>query len=220
MSKKIGVILSGSGVYDGSELHEAVFTLLSLDRQGLDALCFAPDGEQMHVIDHTCGEPMNEKRNILKESARIARGEIQALSEADMRDLDAIIFPGGFGAAKNLCNFAVKGPDCDVNPEVEALVNDMIDAGKPIAALCIAPALLARITGKKGIKAKVTIGKDPSTADAIEKMGAVHVNCAVNEVALDEEHKIVTGPAYMMASSISEVAESVDMVVAELKKML
>ncbi len=220
MSKKIGVVLSGSGVYDGSELHEAVCALLSLAREGLKAICIAPDVDQMHVVDHINGETTEERRNVLRESARIARGEIKAIEDINPTNLDALFFPGGFGAAKNLCNFAVKGSECDVNPEVESLVNAMLDSGKPIAAVCIAPALIARIAGKRGIRTEVTIGNDPDAADAIEKMGARHINCAINEIAVDSKNRIITGPAYMMTSSITEVAANIEQVVVRLKEML
>lgn len=220
MSKKIGVVLSGSGVYDGSELHEAVCTLLSLERQGLKAVCISPDEDQLHVINHTTGEVAQETRNILVESARIARGEITSIKEVNISELDGLFFPGGFGAAKNLCNFAVKGPDCEVNPFVENLVNTVMESKKPVAAVCIAPALIAKITGKKGLKVELTIGSDPDTAAAIEKMGAKHKNCSISEVAVDSENRVVSGAAYMGSSSISEVADNINMVVEEFKKML
>jgi len=220
MSKKIGVILSGSGLMDGSEIHEAVCTLLSLENNGLQAVCIAPDMEQMHVVDHIKGEPTSDKRNVLTESARIARGEIKSIVDINPAELDGLFFPGGFGAAKNLCDFAVKGADCNVNPEVENLVNTVMDSKKPIAAVCIAPALIARITGKRGIQAKLTIGSDIDTAKALEKMGAKHVSCAVDEIIIDEENRLVSGPAYMMASSISEIAKNIEQVTSQLKKML
>ena len=147
MAKKIGVILSGCGVYDGSELNETVITLLAIDRAGAEAVCMAPNIEQMHVINHLSGEPTEgETRNVLVESARIARGNIKDTATVTAADFDALILPGGFGAAKNLCDFAVKGPDCNVNPDVSRLVKETVVAKKPLAAICIAPALLAKGT--------------------------------------------------------------------------
>src|SRR5512133_2943461 len=158
--KKIGVILSGCGVNDGSEIHEAVITLLAIDRAGAEAICMAPDIEQMQVVNHLTGTPVaGEKRNVLVESARIARGKIRNLKEVKGNEIDALILPGGFGAAKNLCDFALKGAACAVNPEVERLLREVHQAGKPIGALCIAPALVARILGKE--QPTVTIGTDP-----------------------------------------------------------
>lgn len=220
MSKKIGVVLSGSGVYDGSEIHETVCALLSLEKHGLEAVCIAPDEDQLHVINHITGEPTEEKRNILTESARIARGKITSCSDINSQDLDGLFFPGGFGAAKNLCDFAVSGVDCKINPEIEKLVNEMIENKKPIAAVCIAPALIARIASNKGIKIQVTIGTDEDTATGIEEMGASHKRCNINEITVDAENKIISGPAYMEAKNISEVASNVEQVVAELKKMI
>ena len=206
---KAGVLLSGSGVMDGSEIHEAVLTLLHLDRKSADIICMAPNDKQTRIVNHRSNEIINSgKRKMLVESARIARGDIKDISAISADDIDILIFPGGFGAAVNLCSFADDGPVCSVRPDVENLVNSMIDAKKPVGALCIAPALIARILGKRGIKAKITIGNDPGTADAINKMGAKHINCPVNKAVIDKEHKVVTSPAYMLAKSIKDVDES------------
>ena len=195
---KVGVILAGCGFKDGAEIHEATFTLLELNRRGATYACCAPNAPVKQVVDHQTGEPVGETRNILKEAARIARSEITDVAKVRAADLDALIMPGGFGAARNLCSFADEGPNCTVNADVEKLVGDMLTAKKPIGAICIAPALLARVCGKRGIKAKITIGNDAGTAQAIEAMGCVHENCAVDECCTDEEHKIVTTPAYML----------------------
>lgn len=220
--KKVGVVLSGSGVYDGSELHEAVITLLALDRAGVEAICMAPDMEQLHVVNHLTGEvAAGEKRNVLVESARIARGKIHNLKEVKAADIDGLIFPGGFGAAKNLCDFAVKGPDCAVHPEVSRLVREVVAAKKPLAAVCIAPALLARVLGKEVLPgAKLTIGTDPGTAGALNSMGACHVNCPVTEFVVDREHKLISSPAYMLAGRISEAAAGIEKTVQTLVSML
>ena len=220
MAKKIGVILSGCGVYDGSEIHEAVITLLAIDRAGAEAVCMAPDIEQMHVVNHLAGAPAEgEKRNVLVESARIARGDIKSLADVSVSDFDALMLPGGFGAAKNLCNFAVKGADCEVNPEVARLVKATVEERKPLAAVCIAPALLAKVLGPINSPA-LTIGTDEGTASAINAMGAKHVDCPVRETIVDRENKIVSSPAYMLAGSISEAADGIERTVKELISMI
>lgn len=220
VNKKVGVVLSGCGVFDGSEIHEAVLTLLALDRQGMDVVCMAPDVAQMHVVNHLTQEAADESRNVLVESARIARGAIKNINDVRAADLDALMFPGGFGAAKNLCDFATKGVECDVHPQVERLIKEMLEAKKPVAAVCIAPALLARVTGKLGLQAQMTIGTDAETAKALENMGAEHIACQVRDVAVDREQKIITGPAYMLGTRISEVAEGIENVVKELAAMM
>lgn len=214
--KKIGVVLSGCGVYDGTEIHEAVITLLSIDKLGAEALCMAPNIDQMHVVNHLTGAmEEGESRNVLVESARIARGHIKDIKEVAVTDFDALILPGGFGAAKNLCDFAVKGVDCSVDPEVRRLVSETLVAKKPVGALCIAPALLAAICGKVLEKPKLTIGTDKNTAQAVNTLGACHVECQVKEFVVDLENKIVTTPAYMLANRISEASEGIEKLVKE-----
>ncbi len=218
--KKIGVILSGCGVYDGSEIHEAVITLLAIDRAGAEAVCMAPDIDQMHVVNHLTGEPApGEKRNVLVESARIARGKIRNLKEVKASDIDALILPGGFGAAKNLCDFAVKGADCAVQTEVARLVKDVVKAKKPLAAVCIAPALVSRVLGNEKLAHRLTIGTDQGTAQALEKMGSAHVSCPVTEFVVDKENHLVSTPAYMLAGRISEAAEGIEKTVKALLEM-
>lgn len=218
---KVGVVLSGCGVFDGSEIHEAVITLLALDRAGAEAVCMAPDVDQMHVINHLTGSPAEgEKRNVLVESARIARGKILNIREVKGSELDALIFPGGFGAAKNLCDFAVKGPACDIHPEVARLVREIVQAKKPLAAVCIAPALLSKVLGQDKLAHKLTIGTDPDTAKALEAMGSTHEACPVTEFVVDRENKIVSTPAYMLAGRISEAAEGIEKTVKVLLEMV
>ncbi|HEY5974278.1 MAG TPA: isoprenoid biosynthesis glyoxalase ElbB [Geobacteraceae bacterium] len=207
MKKKVGVVLSGCGVYDGSEIQEAVFTLLAIDQQGAEAVCMAPDIE-LDEVNHLTGQPTGAKRNVLIESARIARGKIRDISEMKSANLDAIIFPGGFGAAKNLCNFAVKGADATIHPEVARLLREMASTRKPIGAICIAPALIAATLGKE-YTPQVTIGSDAGTAAAINATGSRHVTCPVTDFVVDKENKIVTTPAYMLAERISEAAEGI-----------
>lgn len=214
---KVAVILSGCGVYDGSEIYESVLTLMNLDMRGVEYECFAPNVEQMHVINHLTGEEMpGESRNVLVESARIARGEVKDLAQAEVDVLDALIIPGGFGVAKNLCDFAVKGVDCTVRPDVLAFSQAMHKAGKPVGLICIAPTLSAAIFGA-GVEC--TIGKDAETAQAIETMGAKHVKCSVRDCHVDRERKLVTTPAYMLAGRISEAAEGIGKLVEEVLAM-
>lgn len=208
MKKKIGVILSGCGVYDGSEIHEAVFTLLAIDRNGAEAVCMAPDME-LAEVNHLTGQETGARRNVLVESARIARGKIRNIAEFKADDLDAVIFPGGYGAAKNLCNFAEKGAAATIHPEVARLLKEMAAARKPIGAICIAPALVAATLGRE-YAPKLTIGTDPGTAAAIQATGSEHVACPVTEFVVDREHRIVSTPAYMLASHISEAAEGIE----------
>ncbi len=218
MGKKVAVVLSGCGVYDGAEIHESVLTMLALDRGGAEMVLCAPDRQQLHVVNHHTGEVVEgESRNVLVESARIARGAVRDVAEVSADELDALILPGGFGAAKNLCNFAVQGAGCEVDPGVARLVRQVHEQGKPVAAICIAPALLAKVLGDEG--PAVTIGTDLDTADAIEAMGAKHVNCPVTEFVVDEERKVITSPAYMLAQNMSELAEGIEKTVAELLRL-
>lgn len=210
MSKKIAVILSGCGVYDGAEIHESVITLLRLDQRGAQVQCFAPNIAQLHVINHLTGEEMPESRNVLVESARIARGNIKDIREADVEEFDALIVPGGFGAAKNLSNFAIEGAGCTVQPDVLALTEAFAEAGKPVGLICISPALAAKIYGP-GVTC--TIGNDADTAAAMNKMGATHKDCAVTDIAEDKARKLVSTPAYMLAQSISEAASGINKLV-------
>jgi enhancing lycopene biosynthesis protein 2 len=211
MAKKIGVLLSGCGVFDGAEIHEAVLTLLFLDRAGAEIICMAPDTDQYHVINHLTQEETDENRNVLVESARIARGDIRDLQTVNAEELDALIIPGGFGAAKNLSDFAFKGPGATVNPEVQRILDEMTAAGKPVGALCIAPATLARALADK--KPEVTIGNDAGTAAAIETMGGVHAACTVNMIHMDEKNNVVTTPAYMLGPGIKDVAAGIEKLV-------
>ena len=219
--KKIGVVLSGCGVYDGAEIHESVITLLAIDRAGAEAVCMAPNVEQMHVVNHLTGEEAaGEKRNVLIESARIARGEIKDISTVKADDIDALVFPGGFGAAKNLSSFAVKGENCDVHPEVLRLVKEFAAKQKPQAVLCIAPAMMAKIYQDAPKKPVLTIGNDKETSGKIELMGSRHQDCSARDFVLDAENKIVSTPAYMLGQSISEVAEGIEKTINELIKMI
>ncbi|MGB4205481.1 MAG: isoprenoid biosynthesis glyoxalase ElbB [Bacteroidales bacterium] len=199
--KKFAIVIAGSGVFDGAEIHEAVMTMLAVKKAGAEYQMFAPDAMQHHVINHLTGEEMPEKRNVLVESARIARGNIKPLAEYDAKQYDALIFPGGFGVAKNLCTFAFDGPDCKVNPDVEKAVLTTHALKKPIGALCIAPALISRLLGD----VEVTIGEDAGTAEAIAKMGSKHIKTTHGEVVFDKKNNVFTTPCYMLNASIADI---------------
>lgn len=213
---QVGVVLSGCGFLDGSEIHEAVLTLLALQKAGTGYQCIAPDIDQMHVIDHAAGEPVaGETRNVLTEAARIARGDIRALGDVSADDFDALVFPGGYGAAKNLSNFAVEGTSSEVDPSVAQLVQETHAQGKPIGFICISPAIAARLLPG----AKLTIGSDPGTASALEEMGAEHIECPANEFVEDLEQKVLSTPAYMCDAPLPEIAEGIEKLVNRLSAL-
>ena len=214
--QKIAVILSGNGVFDGAEIHEATLTLYAIAKKGAGYEIFAPDIPQHHVINHITGEEMDETRNVLIESARIARGKISPLSEFSGKDFDALVFPGGFGAAKNLSSFAFDGADCRINPDVEKAVNEMISLGKPIGALCISPVILAKILGD----VELTIGEDTGTAEAIVAMGATHTKTSHGEVVVDNKYKVVTTPCYMLDATIDQIGEGAENVIDAILKLI
>jgi len=214
--KKFAVVLSGNGVFDGSEIHEAVMTLYAIDRNDSDYQVFAPDVEQHHVMNHLTGEEMEEKRNVLIESARIARGNAKPLSDYSAKDYDALIIPGGFGAAKNLSSFAFEGTECIVNPELESAIKETHKAGKPIGALCIAPVILARVLDE----VVLTVGQDQGTTDALTQMGALAVKTRARDIAVDKDNKIVTNACYMLDSSINDIAKGANKVVKAMLKMM
>ena len=212
---RVGVVLSGCGVNDGAEIHESVITMLALDRAGVDIVLMAPNIDQLHVINHYTGSEMDESRNVLMESARIARGKIRDMAEVHASDVDALIFPGGFGVVKNLCDYAMAGTDCSVNPDVKRLATDVHKAGKPIGIICIAPAMFAKIMQGAGDTVELTIGTDEQTSSDINSMGSNHISCPVEDIVIDKKNKIVSTPAYMLAQRISEAAEGIEKVVKE-----
>ena len=214
---KIGIVLSGCGVNDGSEIHEAVITMLELDKAGADMLLMAPNIDQLHVINHATGEEMDDSRNVLVESARISRGDIEDIAVVTSENVDALIFPGGFGVAKNLSDYAMAGVECSVNPDVLRLSREVHNEGKPIGAICIAPAIMATILSGK---TELTVGFDEQTASDIDAMGAKHVLCPVDEIVVDKEKKVVSTPAYMEAKSIKEAALGIEKLVAEILNMI
>lgn len=212
MKKNIAVILSGCGVYDGAEITEAVSTLIALSKAGADYQCFSLDQNKTHIIDHTKGEVADESRNILVESARIARGNVKEISTLSAKDYDGIIFPGGFGVAKNFCDFAFKGNEMSVKPEIESVLKDFHSVKKPIGLICISPVLGAKVFG-----AEVTIGNDAGTAEAISALGGKNHDKEVTEIHFDEKNKLFTAPAYMYDSaSPYEVYLGIEKLVAAL----
>ena len=214
---KIGIVLSGCGVNDGSEIHEAVITMLELDKAGAEMIVIAPNIDQLHVINHATGEEMDDSRNVLIESARISRGNIEDIAGITSKGLDALIFPGGFGVVKNLSDYAMAGMECSVNPDVLRLSREVHNDGKPIGVICIAPAIMAKILAGE---TELTIGFDEQTASDMDAMGAKHVSCPVDEIVVDKEKKVVSTPAYMEAKSIKEAASGIEKLVAETLKMI
>lgn len=208
--KTIGVVLSGCGFLDGSEVHEATLTLLALDQRGVKVAVFAPDVEQLHVVSHVAKKPVEGRRNVLEEAARIARGHIKPLAEAKAEALDGLIFPGGYGAAKNLCTWATEGTKMTVRDDVAALIRAVHAAGKPLGFICIAPVIGAKVLGD-GVR--LTIGDDPGTAAGIEAFGGLHVAHKVDEIEVDQGKKVVSTPAYMFDASIAQVHKGVDRLV-------
>jgi len=209
---KFAVVLAGCGVYDGAEIHEAVMTLLAIVNNGGEYQVFAPNVMQHHVINHLTGDIMRESRNVLVESARIARGKIKPLIDYRVEDFDALIFPGGFGVAKNLCSYAFDNIDMKIDRVVEKAVKDTYAAGKPIGALCISPVLITRILGK----VEVTIGNDPATAADIKAMGGDHTVTKNGEIIIDRKNKLVTSPCYMLDATVSDIATGTDKTVKAL----
>ena len=211
MAKKVALVLSGCGVFDGAEIYESVLTLLRLHQRGAKVQAFALDEDQMHVVNHLTGEVAEgESRNVLVESARIVRGNIKPLTEANAEDFDALIVPGGFGAAKNLCNFATEGASLMVQEDLLALAKAFAAASKPIGLICIAPVMSAAIFGE-GVEC--TIGQDAETANAIAEMDATHCPCAVEEIHIDRDKKLVTTPAFMLAEDIGQAADGINRLV-------
>ena len=214
---KVGLVLSGCGVNDGSEIHEAVITMLELDKAGAEMVLMAPNIDQLHVINHATGEEMDDSRNVLIESARISRGNIEDIAGVTSDNLDALIFPGGFGVSKNLSDYAMSGMECSVNPDVLRLSREVHNDQKPIGVICIAPAIMAKIIAGD---TELTIGFDEQTAADIDAMGAKHVLCPVDEIVIDKEKKVVSTPAYMEAKSIKEAASGIEKLVAEILSMI
>ena len=214
--KKFAIVLSGCGVFDGAEIHEATLSMLSISRQGGAYQAFAPNIQQHHVINHLTGEKMDESRNVLVESARIARGKIMELKEFKAEEFDGLLFPGGFGAAKNLSSWAFDGADASILPELEKAIKGMVEQNKPIGALCISPVILAKVLGA----VRLTIGDDKGTVQAIESAGATHVQTTHGEVVVDSKFKVVTTPCYMLDANIAQIADGASNVVKAMMELM
>lgn len=211
--KKVAVILSGCGFYDGAEIHESVLSLLAIEQNGASWHCFAPDIDQFHVVNHAAGEEMAANRNVLQESARIARGNIQAISELNPNHFDALLLPGGFGVAKNLSSFASKGVNLDVDENVLRVCKAFATAEKPAGYICISPILIPSVYGNG---AKGTIGNDPEVSAAFNAMGGEHIDCPVDDFVLDQSRRLLSTPAYMLATSVSEANAGISKLVQKL----
>ena len=228
MVYKIGVLLSGSGVYDGSEIHESVFTLLAIDENKGEAVCIAPNIDQHHVVNHLSGDEMNEKRNVLVEAARIARGAVTDLAEMSSDGLDALVVPGGFGAAKNLTKWAFNGPDGEINADVKRFIVDMVHNRKPVVGLCMGPTVIAKALEEAGLNQRLTVGtteeESPYEIDAIsagmEKVGTVSEMKTIKEISIDAKNGIISAPCYMMEGSITDVRNNVKQAIDQLFEML
>lgn len=224
----IGVLLSGCGVYDGAEIQEAVLTLLAIEEIGAKALCISIDADQHHVVNHTNGEEMQESRNMLIEAARIARGDVKEISDVDPIDLDALVIPGGFGSAKNFTKWAFSGPEGEILPSVKLLLVNMLNVGKPVAALCVSPVVLAKALEGSSYATNMTIGTDlesspydiPGFSAGLEKTGAKTEMKSVREILIDTENKVVTAPCYMMDASIMDVRKNIRSAIEALRDLV
>ncbi|HHF3406960.1 TPA: isoprenoid biosynthesis glyoxalase ElbB [Vibrio alginolyticus] len=214
--KKVAFILSGSGVYDGSEIHEAVLALYAIEKAGATWHCFAPNIDQLHVINHLTGDEMDETRNVLIESARIARGNIGDVAKLNVDEYDALLLPGGFGAAKNLTDFAVSGAECSINTHVAQACRAFANAKKPAGYLCISPVIIPMIY-EQGVKG--TVGNDEAVSIAFNQMGGEHTMCPVEDIVFDEKHLVLSTPAYMLAENISQAASGIEKLVSKLIKI-
>lgn len=220
VNRKVGVVLSGCGFLDGSEIQESVLALLCLDELGVEAVCMAPSGPQRDVVDHAKKQPeAGAARDILREAARIARGNIRDVASVRAADLDAVVLPGGFGAAKNLSDFAVRGAAATPHPEVARLLRELHAQQKPIGAICIAPAVVAAVLGRTA-RPVLTIGRDPGTAQALSAMGAQHRDCAVTDCVIDRDQRIVSTPAYMYEARLGELHQGIRKLCTAVVEML
>lgn len=217
---KVGVVLSGCGAQDGAEIHESVITLLALDRAGAEVTIMAPDMNQFHVINHLNNEEIDTSRNILIESARIARGNIVDVATVTGNELDALIFPGGTGMAKNIFDYAMAGSDCTVIKDVQRLTMEIIEAGKPLGAICIAPVMVAKVLQKMGRSGKVTGGCSKQITADIHSMGIETESAGADEIVVDVKNKIVSTPAYVEAKSIKESAEGIEKLITKVLEMI
>jgi enhancing lycopene biosynthesis protein 2 len=193
----VAIVLSGCGYKDGSEITEAVSLLIALSEKNIPYKIFAPSLKFSATFHR--GEGSAGDRNTLEESARIARGHVDDLNTLQPAAFEGLAFPGGFGAAVHLCNFASQGAKATVLPVVKKTIESFYNDQKPILAMCIAPALVSCVLGHHHVT--VTIGNDADTAAELAKTGAVHENCAVDHFITDRDHRVVTTPAYMYDSA-------------------
>lgn len=214
-------VLSGCGHLDGSEIHESVLSLLFMERAGFKARCFAPEREQFHVLDHATGEATGEVRNQRTEAARIARGRVDALSTLDMTQFDALVLPGGYGAAKNLSDLAIQGPTAVVDPDLVRVLADALKSGKPVLALCIAPAVVGvALASLGGPAVELTVGNDPELAALLRQLGHTHVDVDVASCHVDRRHKLVSTPAYMLGDGPASIAAGIEAGVRAVVKLI
>lgn len=214
---KIGILLSGCGVYDGAEIQESVLAMLAIKEAGHDYICISIDKKQHHVVNHTNGEEMNEERNMLVEAARIARGEVVAIDQIEPADIDALVIPGGFGSAKNFSSWAFNGPDATILPEVKLLIVNLVNIGKPICALCVSPVVVAKALEDSTVKANLTLGSSeegspydiPGFHAGIQNVGATSTEKTIREINIDETNRIVSAPCYMMDANILEIRDNI-----------
>ncbi len=225
---KIGVLLSGCGVYDGAEIQEAVLTLLAIEEIGAKAVCISINKDQHHVVNHLTGEEMPEKRNILVESARIARGEVLDIGSVEPADIDALVIPGGFGSAKNFTEWAFEGPAGSIDPKVKLLLVNLINIGKPIAALCVSPIVVAKAFEGSAVHPSMTLGSDKEASpydiggfsDGLTSTGAIAHMKSIREIQIDEVNKIVSAPCYMMEASILDVRKNIRKAIEALRDLV
>lgn len=226
--KKIGVLLHGCGVFDGTEIQEAVLSLLAIKEAGADYICFAPNINQHHVLNHTTGEEMNETRNILVESARIARGNILDIKDLNLADIDGLVLPGGFGTAKNITKWAFEGSNGEINADVAKLLVDAVQQGKPIAGLCMSPTTIAKALAQAGIKANLSVGTTAEAspydiaaiAGGVSSLGHTHEAHTIRDIAIDTTHKIISAPCYMMEGDIVAVNNNVKQAITAMMEMV
>lgn len=225
---KIGVLLSGCGVYDGAEIHESVLALLAIEEVGAEAVCLAVNQNQHHVVNHLTGEEMPESRNMMVEAARIARGAVKDITNYDVSQLDALVIPGGFGSAKNFSTWAFDGPNGTILPEIKGLIQQFIANKKPIAALCVSPVVLALAIGDLGLHPTMTLGsnleKSPYDIQAfsagMEQKGVQAEMKTIRQVSVDEKLKIVSAPCYMMEASVLEIRNNISQALQALIKLI
>jgi enhancing lycopene biosynthesis protein 2 len=225
---KIGVLLSGCGVYDGAEIQETVFALLAIEELGAEAICLSVNKNQHHVVNHLTGEEMPESRNMLVEAARIARGAVHDISTFDNTQIDALVIPGGFGSAKNFTTWAFEGPNGSILPEIKELIQQCISDKKPIAALCVSPVIVGLALNQSDLQATMTLGTDKEKSpyeinafsSGLSQTGVQVEMKTIREIALDEKLKIVSAPCYMMDASIVEIRTNIQQAMQALIQLI